>query len=99
MSQVAAIGAHLPGPEFESSRARVGEVTLSQTSSGPVTVRHKPATVDLSLFHGDDPEAWIFQVERYFDFYSILPNHKLSLASFYLEGEALDWYRWLFRTH
>ncbi|KAH0775542.1 hypothetical protein KY290_006953 [Solanum tuberosum] len=100
LSQVAAIGSQLRGPIAKTSRSRPAEVVLSSNSSGgnPVSLRHKPASVELSQFSGDHPDAWIFQVERYFDFYSILPEHQLSLASFYLDGEALEWYRWLFRN-
>lgn len=47
-------------------------------------------------FYGDNPESWVFQAERYFNFYNISEDHKLSLASFYLDGEAREWYRWLF---
>ncbi|KAH0653300.1 hypothetical protein KY289_030978 [Solanum tuberosum] len=62
------------------------------------TLRHKPASVELGRFGGENAEAWLFQAERYFDFYGIAAAHRLTLASFYLDGEALDWYRWLFRN-
>ncbi|KAH0642012.1 hypothetical protein KY289_032986 [Solanum tuberosum] len=61
------------------------------------TLRHKPASVELGRFGSENPEAWLFQAERYFDFYGIAAAHRMTLASFYLDGEALDWYRWLFR--
>lgn len=48
-------------------------------SSGPLTIRHKPAAVALSCFNGQHVEAWLFQTESYFEFYSILPIHQLSL--------------------
>lgn len=57
------------------------------------SMRHKPASVEMPRFHGDNPESWVFQAERYFDFYNISEDHKLSLASFYLDGEAREWYR------
>lgn len=43
-------------------------------------------------------QAWIFQAEHYFEFYEIAENYKLSLASLYLDGKALEWYQWLFRN-
>lgn len=70
---------------------------LSQGVSYP-TLRHKPVPVELGRFHGDNVEAWFFQAEKYFKFYSIEDSHKLTLASFYLDVEALDWYRWLYRN-
>ena len=62
------------------------------------TLRHKPASLELGLLGGENPEAWLFQAEHYFDFYGIAAAHRLTLASFYLDGEALDWYRWLFHN-
>ncbi|KAH0650548.1 hypothetical protein KY284_030460 [Solanum tuberosum] len=60
--------------------------------------RHKLALVELGRFRGDNSEAWKFQAERYFDFYRIEEDQKLTMASFYLDNEALEWYRWLFRN-
>ncbi|KAH0716999.1 hypothetical protein KY290_013560 [Solanum tuberosum] len=50
-------------------------------------------------FRGKNPEAWIVQAEHYFDFYKIEEDQKLNVASFYLDGEALKWYQWLFRNN
>ncbi|OIT22708.1 hypothetical protein A4A49_59317, partial [Nicotiana attenuata] len=58
---------------------------------GPPTLCHKLAPVELGRFRGENPDAWIFQAERYFKFYGITENHKLPLGSFYLDGEALEW--------
>ncbi|XP_016465312.1 uncharacterized protein LOC107788161 isoform X3 [Nicotiana tabacum] len=55
-------------------------------------------SVTIPRFNGDNPKAWIFQVEQYFTRYNIFSDHKLSLASLYLDGEALDWYCWLYRN-
>ncbi|OIT39150.1 calcium-dependent protein kinase 29 [Nicotiana attenuata] len=45
----------------------------------------KPTPVRFQRFSGEDPELWISQAERYFEFY-------------YLEGEALEWFQWLLRN-
>ncbi|XP_055809376.1 uncharacterized protein LOC129877868 [Solanum dulcamara] len=63
----------------------------------PPTLCHKPASVELGRFHGVNPESWVFQAD-YFELYGITEDHKLILASFYLDGDALEWYRWLFRN-
>ena len=49
------------------------EQALDVVRQGPVpeTFRHKRASVEIGRFHGENPEAWIFQAERYFDFYKI----------------------------
>ncbi|KAH0713516.1 hypothetical protein KY289_009475 [Solanum tuberosum] len=52
----------------------------------------------MGRFRGDNPLDWVMQTEKYFIFYDILSEHKLSWASFYLDGEALEWYRWLFQN-
>lgn len=54
--------------------------------------------VELERLRGGNPESWILQAERYFEFYSIADNIKLSLASSYLDGEALAWFQWLYRN-
>lgn len=72
----------------------------SNDGHAPVTsnLRHKPAPVEFGRFRGENAEAWIFQAERYFDFYKIAEDQHLSLASFYLYIDVLEWYRWLFRN-
>lgn len=39
------------------------------------------------------------QVEHYFDFYNIEEDQKLVVASFNLDGEALDWCQWFLVTN
>ncbi|OIT29252.1 hypothetical protein A4A49_16113 [Nicotiana attenuata] len=55
-------------------------------------------SVELRRFRGGNPEAWVLEAERYFEFYSIADEFKLSLASCYLDGEALAWFQWLYRN-
>ncbi|KAG5573838.1 hypothetical protein H5410_063604 [Solanum commersonii] len=55
--------------------------------------------VELWQFRGENIEAWIVQAEHYFNFYKIEEDQKLNVASFYLDGEALEWYQWLFRNN
>jgi len=54
--------------------------------------------VKIPRFNGDDPATWVFQVEQYFTHYNIFSDRKLSLASLYLDGDALNCYCWLFRN-
>ncbi|KAH0686387.1 hypothetical protein KY290_017973 [Solanum tuberosum] len=62
-------------------------------SPAPPMFRHKYASINFGWFCGDNPKAWIFQAEHYFEFYEIAETYKLSLASL-----ALEWYQWLFRN-
>lgn len=49
-------------------------------------------------FRGEHTKAWIFQTESNFYFYGIEDSQKLTMASFYLDGDPLGWYQWLFRN-
>ncbi|KAH0666422.1 hypothetical protein KY285_027628 [Solanum tuberosum] len=55
--------------------------------------------VKLGQFRGENPDAWIVQAEHYFNCYKIEEDQKLNVASFYFDGEALEWYGWLFRNN
>ncbi|KAH0742977.1 hypothetical protein KY290_030970 [Solanum tuberosum] len=67
-----------------------------RTSSEPLNT-----IMDAKLwqFRGENPEAWIVQAEYYFDFYKIEKDQKLMVVSPYLDGEAFQWYQWLFRNN
>lgn len=43
-------------------------------------------------FSGENPSTWISRNKRYFDFYATPDSQRLSIASFHLDGSALDWY-------
>nr|XP_033510271.1 uncharacterized protein LOC117275031 [Nicotiana tomentosiformis] len=55
--------------------------------------------VVLDRFNGiSNPESWIFRAERYFTYLGFSEKDWLPLPSFYLDGEALTWFKWLFRN-
>ena len=72
-------------------------------SSHPHTARsntindhpHQHLKLSFPKFNGDDPTGWIYKAEQYFDFMNITPGQQVQLASFHLEGIALQWHRWL----
>lgn len=45
-------------------------------------------------FDGANPQGWLFRVERYLAYQNIPPVQCVPLASFHLEGLALQWYQW-----
>ncbi|CAM8996543.1 unnamed protein product [Rhodiola kirilowii] len=55
--------------------------------------------IDVPQFSGDDVDGWAFQMKRYFEYHRIPNDQKLTVASFYLYGEALKWYQWLYTTN
>jgi hypothetical protein len=59
--------------------------------------QHHSLKLSFPKFNGDDPTAWIYKAEQYFEFQNIMPNQQVQLASFHLEGIALQWHRWLIK--
>ncbi|KAF5481507.1 hypothetical protein F2P56_002149 [Juglans regia] len=44
-------------------------------------------------FQGSNPAAWLFKANHYFDFYQTPLLHRLLMASYHMEGEALVWFQ------
>ncbi|OIT40405.1 calcium-dependent protein kinase 29 [Nicotiana attenuata] len=54
----------------------------------------------LSRFSSDgNPDSWIFRAELYFTYLGFCKKDWLPLPSFYLEGDALAWFNWLFHNN
>lgn len=52
--------------------------------------------LDFPKYDGmDEPIIWICRAEQYFSLYEIRESDKVSLASFYLEGDAQLWFQML----
>ncbi|RVX19461.1 hypothetical protein CK203_008788 [Vitis vinifera] len=60
-----------------------------------ILARHKTNFDQLSFpkFNGNDPTGWIYEAKQYFEFKNITPEQQVQLASFHLEGIALQWHR------
>ncbi|KAF3668248.1 hypothetical protein FXO38_08178 [Capsicum annuum] len=60
-NQVSPLGSQLKAPSVESSRSKSAEVILSSRidDGNPVMLRHKRASVELSRFSGEHPDAWL----------------------------------------
>ncbi|GJU57551.1 transposon ty3-G gag-pol polyprotein [Tanacetum coccineum] len=46
-------------------------------------------------FGGEDPRGWLYQAEQYFEFQRVEAEDQVQLASFHLDGIALQWHRWI----
>ncbi|XP_028065295.1 uncharacterized protein LOC114268339 [Camellia sinensis] len=79
-----------PFAQTETSQNRL----LSTTNNTPDR-NHTHLKLSFPKFSGDDPTGWIYKAEQYFDFKNVAPDQQAQLASFYLEGIALQWLRWL----
>ncbi|EXB66634.1 hypothetical protein L484_024931 [Morus notabilis] len=50
--------------------------------------------LEMPLFEGDNPEGWLFRVERYFSVNRLTEEDKLSAAAICFKGDALAWFQW-----
>ncbi|VFQ89741.1 unnamed protein product [Cuscuta campestris] len=72
-----------------------GSSTHHRTSPFTHVGNSQPQTKLFFLkFTGDDPIGWLYLSEQYFEFAKIPVDQQVSLASFHMEGIALQWYRW-----
>ncbi|KAL5718323.1 hypothetical protein ACHQM5_011236 [Ranunculus cassubicifolius] len=61
------------------------------------TDNHQQLKLFFPKFNGEDPDGWIYKAEQYFDIKHVVPDQQVQLASFHLEGIALQWHRWLMK--
>lgn len=66
--------------------------------SNPI-VFSKTTRLEFPEYTGEDPTEWLVRVDQFFEFQGTKEDQKVSLASFHLEGEANQWWRWLRRTY
>ncbi|CAM8990762.1 unnamed protein product [Rhodiola kirilowii] len=59
----------------------------------------KALRIDVPVFNGDSVEGWLFQMDRYFTHHRVPADQRMTIATFYMAGEALRWYQWLYATH
>ena len=59
----------------------------------------KLAKLEFPKYSGDDPTEWFTRVDQFFEYQGTLETQKVSLASFYLEGEANQWWHWLRKAY
>ena len=49
--------------------------------------------LEFPRFKGDDPAAWVYKANQYFNFYHTPLNERLLMASFHMDGDALIWFQ------
>ncbi|KAL6506420.1 hypothetical protein OROGR_024601 [Orobanche gracilis] len=62
--------------------------------NGP-TELYKPPKVHLEQFDGSNPLDWVFNAERFFTVQNVPVDQRLHYCSFYMQGTALSWYKWM----
>ena len=54
--------------------------------------------MEIPKFKGGDPFSWLFKVYKFFAFNNTPSHDMVSIASYYMEGEAHDWFQTLEAT-
>ncbi|XP_057444361.1 uncharacterized protein LOC130736560 [Lotus japonicus] len=52
--------------------------------------------LQLTAFDGGNPLDWIFKAEQFFNFHQTPPAQRLEMIAFYMSGDALSWFKWMF---
>ncbi|GAU18789.1 hypothetical protein TSUD_80780 [Trifolium subterraneum] len=55
--------------------------------------------IEMGTFDGTDALDWLFQAEQFFLYYNIALENRLPMVAFYMKGEALGWYKWMYLNH
>lgn len=58
-------------------------------------IQSRTIKLDFSRFDGTEPAGWIYRAEQFFLYHQTPPNQRIKIASFHLEGKALQWFWWL----
>jgi len=57
------------------------------------TIHTRAVRLEFPRFDGDNPSAWIYKVNQFFDYYRTPLYQRIRMASFHMEGEALIWFQ------
>ncbi|TYK02420.1 transposon Tf2-1 polyprotein isoform X1 [Cucumis melo var. makuwa] len=62
----------------------------SEENSGD---RNEFKKVEMPVFIGEDPDSWLFRIERYFQIHKLNESEKMLVSTISFDGPALNWYR------
>lgn len=65
-----------------------------QTVQGGM-IQTRALRLDFPRFVGNDPLGWVYRAEQLFTYHQTPAIQRMEIASFHLEGRALQWYRWM----
>lgn len=74
---------------------------LLETSSSTPIDTHNPRLpkLEIPMFSDDNPLGWLFQINCFFLYHNTPSDQRLTAASFYMTGSALQWFHWLHNTN
>lgn len=92
-------GKHRQEHHHDSFRVSENHLELAGSSHSTPNFRTRYAKIDFPKFYGEDPTAWVYFCERFFDYNSTDNHNKVRLAILHLEDKAIQWYQWFEKTH
>ena len=54
--------------------------------------------LDVPRFDSSDATGWIFKITQLFEYHTTPYHERLTIVSFYMEGQALAWFQWMHRN-
>jgi hypothetical protein len=82
--------------ELNQLRTRFGPPGFTPDPGPQHPFAHTSIKLDIPRFDGTEPLNWIFKIKQFFEFHRTPEDQRLSIASFYMEGDALTWFQWMF---
>ena len=67
--------------------------------SGRVHSLQRKNRLEFPRYGGDDPTEWLNRVAYYFEYLDVPEQEKVTVAAYYMEGKAHQWWQWLRRIH
>lgn len=90
----------LPLPASPSLPVYQPHIPLSSPSLHSTSSSSTPRLpkIEVPLFSAEHMLSWLFQINHFFHFHQIPDDQRISIAAFYLIGQALQWFQWLHST-
>ncbi|XP_062103343.1 uncharacterized protein LOC133814394 [Humulus lupulus] len=51
--------------------------------------------VKVHRFDGTNVEDWVYKINKFFDLHGVLPDIRLAMVAFHLEGAPSTWFQWM----
>jgi hypothetical protein len=87
-------GAPPPPPHNHEPEYNSGTGYNHEQRRGDSSIHTRALRPDFPRFDGGDPSGWLYRAEQFFEYHQTQATQQIRIASFHLEGDALQWYRW-----
>uniref|UniRef100_A0A6N2JVX6 Chromo domain-containing protein n=1 Tax=Salix viminalis TaxID=40686 RepID=A0A6N2JVX6_SALVM len=79
-------------------KSREDSTTSSTSHGNPLFGEHggiqtRTIRLEFPKFNGEDPNGWIYGAQQFFTYHQTNPHHRVLMASFHMEGKALNWFQ------